>query len=96
MNLDRLQVASALPRAAVGPAALRTGTGPGDVAQHRISEAVGLPDPSASPGEIQGVLTPEENRTIADLFGRTRDVYTLHGHTRTHRVTPGMYLDVRV
>ncbi|MDA0745082.1 MAG: hypothetical protein O2954_01070 [bacterium] len=51
--------------------------------------------PAAQIGSIQGVLTPEENRAIAALFGPSSSMYESSGGNARQHAVPGLSLDLQ-
>jgi len=93
MNVDRVQP-SALwaPRAtkAAGQRVDFTVSSPAD------PEAAGKPAPAGDvprAGTLQGLLSVEESRAIADLFGPSARVYSPDGGLRQHAHLPGVRFD---
>ncbi len=90
MNLDRIPSSPVSP--AVGPARNRL-----DVTLKESAMPGGASRPSqAAPqvGSIQGVLTSEENRAIAALFGSAKNVYAPNGANQQQAI-PGLHLDLQ-
>lgn len=44
-------------------------------------------------GSISGVLSPEENQAVADLFGKLRDGYTFSGGSPKASAPPGSLIN---
>jgi len=96
MNLDRVQFPSLQPSPSANPVGRRIDVTVASPAAPDRGASVAAGEKTPQLGSIRGVLTSDEGRAIAALFGPDKRMYTAEGATQLQRPQLGGNLDFRV
>lgn len=96
MNLDRVQFPSLQPPPSANPVGRRIDVTVASPAVPGKGAPVASGEKMPQFGSIQGVLTSDESRAIAENFGPDNRMYTAEGVTQRQRSQLGGNLDFRV